>query len=247
MDEHDDLTTSLLELASIVAGTATLEQTLSRIVGFAIELIRSADCGVLSLSDDGSHVDGSVVIVVTDTLADAADQARDAAGEGPAVTAVAEQGVVIAGALASDSRWPRFAGRVARLGINSALAVPLSLDGTRLGSMSLYARAPHAFAEADAQLALEYARPAAAVARNAHILARSEAQIRQLDEALRTRPVIDQAIGIIRLRTGKSEAEALSRLVEISHTEQRKVSEIAREIVDEAVRTANARRRISRR
>lgn len=242
MDEHDDLTTSLLELASIVAGTATLEQTLSRIVGFAMQLIRTADCGVLSLFEEGSGVG-----VTTDALADAAEQARIAAGEGPAMTAVAEQRPAVSGALASDGRWPRFAGRAARLGINSALAVPLSLDGTMLGAMSLYARAPSAFDDADAHMALEYARPAAAVARNAHVLARSEAQIRQLDEALRIRPVIDQAIGIIRLRTGKSEAEAFSRLAEISNTEQRKVSEIAKEIVEEAVRSAHARRRIGRR
>jgi transcriptional regulator with GAF, ATPase, and Fis domain len=240
MDEHDDLTTSVLELASLVADHATLEATLSRILGFATQLIHAADGGVLTLLDGGPGV-----TVSTDALVAAAEQARLEAVEGPSVTVVAAQRVVVSGSLGTDRAWPKFGGRAARLGIHSALSVPLTLNETMLGVMTLYARARNAFGPGDAVVAQDYARPAAAVARNAHVLARSEVQINQLNEALRIRPVIDQAIGIIRLRTGKSAAEAFQRLCEISNAEHIKVSDVARDMVEEAVRSANARRRTS--
>jgi AmiR/NasT family two-component response regulator len=63
----------------------------------------------------------------------------------------------------------------------------------------------------------------------------------QLQTALSTRPVIDQAIGLIRGRTGRSAEDAFTQLREISQTEHRKLAEVAQQLVDEAVRRARAR------
>jgi AmiR/NasT family two-component response regulator len=90
--------------------------------------------------------------------------------------------------------------------------------------------------------AQRYAAPAAVVIRNAEVLADSRAEIEQLRNALLVRPVIDQAIGIIRSRTGKSEAEAFERLRVISNRVHVRVSEMAARIVDDAVRRAQQRR-----
>jgi len=60
---------------------------------------------------------------------------------------------------------------------------------------------------------------------------------------LRTRAVIDQAIGIVRSRSGGTEQEAFERLSRISQTEHIKLSEVAERLVDEAVRRARARQR----
>jgi GAF domain-containing protein len=238
MDEYDDLTTNLVELASLVADSAPLEQTLSRIAGYAMHLIRSADGAVLTLLGDGS-----AMTVATDPLVAAADEAQQAAGQSPSLTAADGRRVVLAASLGGDPAWPRFGSRVARLGIHSALAFPLTLDTALVGVLTLYGRAKGAFGPDDVRIMQDYARPVAAVARNAQVLARSEIQIEQLNEALRVRPVIDQAIGMIRLRTGKSEQEAFQRLREISKAEHVKVSAVAQHIVDEAVRAANIRRR----
>jgi AmiR/NasT family two-component response regulator len=53
--------------------------------------------------------------------------------------------------------------------------------------------------------------------------------------------VIDQAIGLIRGRTGATADEAFARLKEISQTEHTKLVEVAQRIIDEAVRRARAR------
>ena len=58
---------------------------------------------------------------------------------------------------------------------------------------------------------------------------------------LQTRAVIDQAIGIVRSRSGGTEQEAFERLTRISQNEHIKLFEVAERLVDEAVRRARAR------
>ena len=77
---------------------------------------------------------------------------------------------------------------------------------------------------------------------NAQILTHALALTAQLQAALSTRPVIDQAIGLIRGRSGRSAEEAFTQLRSISQSEHRKLAEVAQHIVDEAVRRARARR-----
>ncbi len=86
-----------------------------------------------------------------------------------------------------------------------------------------------------------FATPAAISVLNAQILAQSQRLARQLQAALTTRPIIDQAIGVLRSRSGATAAEAFERLRTISQTEHRKLNEVAANIVDEAAARARAR------
>jgi AmiR/NasT family two-component response regulator len=58
---------------------------------------------------------------------------------------------------------------------------------------------------------------------------------------LETRGVIDRAVGIMMSRSGGTEQEALERLRALSQHEHRRLAVVARQIVDEAVRRAEAR------
>ena len=57
-----------------------------------------------------------------------------------------------------------------------------------------------------------------------------------------SRAVIDQAIGIIRARSGVDASEAFDRLARMSQKENVKLSLLAERLVEEAVRRARARR-----
>ncbi|WP_428341326.1 ANTAR domain-containing protein [Mycobacterium sp.] len=76
---------------------------------------------------------------------------------------------------------------------------------------------------------------------NAQVIAAARDTAEQLQRALVSRKTIDQAIGIIRARSGGTEEEAFNRLRRISQTENIKLHEVARRILDEAVRRADAR------
>lgn len=137
--------------------------------------------------------------------------------------------------------WPQFGPRVGRLGIHSALSLPLLLPDQVVGAINVYAHEKNVFDEHAAQLGELFAGPAAVAVHNAQVLARAQTLAAQLQVALSTRPVIDQAIGIVRGRTGASADEAFERLRAISQTEHTKLSEVAQHIVEEAVRRARAR------
>ena len=75
------------------------------------------------------------------------------------------------------------------------------------------------------------------------MLAQTQRLAARLQSALETRGVIDRAVDIMMSRTGGTEDEATARLRTLSQNEHRKLAVVARHIIDEAVRRAQARHR----
>lgn len=122
------------------------------------------------------------------------------------------------------------------------MALPLLIADQVVGSINCYAYDQDAFGEHAVRLGSLFAGPAAVAVYNAQVLAEARDTADQLQRALVSRTVIDQAIGIIRARSGGTAEEAFGRLRQISQTENTKLHEVARRIVEEAVRRARARR-----
>jgi GAF domain-containing protein len=125
--------------------------------------------------------------------------------------------------------------------MHSALALPLIVGDQVIGSINAYAESRDAFAEHAVQLGSQFARPAAVSVYNAQLLAIAYERTLRLQRALGSRSVIDQAIGILRSRSGDSADEAFERLTYISQTENLKLHTVAQRLVDEATRRARAR------
>jgi GAF domain-containing protein len=125
--------------------------------------------------------------------------------------------------------------------VHSVVSLPLVTPDGVVGAMNVYAQAKNAFDDRAAELGMIFAAPAAIAVQNAHVLAQARRLAEQLQAALETRGVVDRAVGIMMSRSGGTDAEALERLREMSQSEHRKLSVVARSIVDEAVRRANAR------
>lgn len=83
--------------------------------------------------------------------------------------------------------------------------------------------------------------PAAVAVHNAHTLSQAIALTAQLQRALAARSVIDEAVGLIRSRTGVSSAQARERLQTMSQHAHVKMIDVAHQLVDEAARRARAR------
>ena len=161
--------------------------------------------------------------------------------EGPCITAASERRTVRSGSLGGEKLWPRFGPRVGRLGVHSVLSL-LPPDQV-VGAINVYAHDKDVFDEHAAQLGELFAKPAAVAVHNAQVLAQAQALSVQLQTALSTRAMIDQAIGLIRGRTGRSAEDAFAQLRAISQTEHRKLADVAQHMVDEAIRRARARAR----
>ena len=238
-----DLQAGLAGLAGLVTGSLGLDELLARVATFATNAIPGADgAGVTLLNVEGGADHRVVALASSDPFVTEIDEIQYVTvNEGPCITAALEGRTVRSGSLGGEKMWPRFGPRVGRLGVHSALSLPLLLPDQVIGAINVYAHGKDIFDEHAAQLGELFAAPAAVAVHNAQVLTQARALAGQLQKALSTRPVIDQAIGLIRGRTGATADEAFARLREISQTEHTKLAEVAQRIVDEAVRRARAR------
>lgn len=238
-----DLRAGMDRLASLVADSLDLPQVLAEVAESAVRAVPGADgAGVTALNTCLRENRVVALAASVPFVAEIEAIQYTTLNEGPSITAALQGRPVWSGSLGGNKMWPRFGPRVGRLGVHSVLAVPLLLPRRVVGAISVYARGKDVFDESAVRFGELFAKPAAVAVHNARVLADALALTGQLQAALSTRPVIDQAVGIIRARTGRSAVEAFATLRATSQSEQRKLSDVAEQIVDEAVRRARVRR-----
>lgn len=238
----EDLTVSLTGLSGLLTDHRPLGDTLIEVAQFAVDAIPGADGAGLTMLED----DRAQTVVSTSEFVHAVDDVQYGLGEGPCLKAVASGVTQTSGSLGGDPRWPHFGPRIGRMGVHSVLSLPLLLPGPAaddrvIGAMNVYARAKNAFGPDAVRIGELFARPAAVSVHNAQVLAQSQRLAAQLAEALHSRAVIDQALGVLMSRSGATPQEAFDRLRTMSQTQHVKVAEVARVLVDEAVRRARSR------
>lgn len=114
---------------------------------------------------------------------------------------------------------------------DNTVSLPLVVDDVTIGALNLYADTPAPLSEADVERAHTFAQQAAI----ALALQRRESAHLELDdelqEALVTRSVIDQAMGVLMRARRISGREALRSLREVSQKTNRKVYVLAAELI----------------
>lgn len=237
-----ELQASLADLAGLVTGSRSLSDVLTSVATYAAHAIPGADgAGVtlLRVEPPGHRVEA---LAASHPFVAEIDEIQYVTlNEGPCITAALEGRTVRSGSLGGEKMWPRFGPRVGRLGVHSALSLPLLLPGKVVGAINVYARGKDVFDDHARNLGEQFASPAAVAVHNAQVLAQAQKLTLHLQTALSTRSIIDQAIGLMRGRTGGSADEALARLKDLSHGEHTKLVVVAQRLVDEAVRRAGIR------
>ncbi len=225
-DAFDDLDDAswpdLIRLArSLHVANAELQPTLDAIVATAVETIGPARHAGLILLLRGTLVPQATAGEPPRVL----DELQRSTGTGPCIDAARDQTVVVLDDTAVDSRWPEFSARAAELGVASMVCVPLWVNQTRLGTLSLFAEKPHAFDDRHRRLAELFATHAA--------LALGDAQrTAQLTEALGNRDLIGQAKGILMERMRITADDAFECLSHASQLVNRKLTVVAQHLVE---------------
>ena len=241
-----DLRAGLHGLAGMVSGGRGVFELLGEVAEFAAHAIPGVDgAGVGLIDADQGRATLQKASATAEFVHEIDVVQYDELREGPCITSMQSRRATVSGSLGSDSRWPRFGGRVARMGVHSALSLPLMVGQHVIGAINAYATSQDAFGEHAVRLGSQFAGPAAVSIYNAQLLVGARERAEQLQQALESRAVIDQAIGIIRSRSGASAEWAFARLVRMSQSENTKLYVIAERLVTEAVRRAQVRRRQS--
>lgn len=233
-----ELQGSLDGLSRVLMGAQPLAATLTEVAVFAASAIPGADGAGLTMLESAHRN----VMVASTGFVQAVDEVQYGLGEGPCIEAVKARQTQVCGSLGGETRWPRFGPRAGRLGVHSALSLPLVVTDKVIGALNVYGRHHDAFSVAAISIGEKFSIPAAVTVANAQVLEQSRRVAEQLEQALDSRTVIDQAIGILMSRSGATADEAFDNLRKMSQSEETKLVDVARALVAQAVTRARARR-----
>lgn len=221
MGASPDLASSLAAAAAAINSAESLPETLDAIAKATRASVPGFDHVGISIR----HRDGRIETMAgTDELVWELDRLQYGLNEGPCVTAIQSEPLVIVPHLAHEQRWPRYVPEAVKQGLRAQLAVQLFSDAERRGGLNLYSTQSEEIDE-EAPRAAELFATHAAIA-----LGRAQRE-EDLNQALGTRKIIGQALGILMERYSIDEDRAFQFLVRASSTGNIKVRDIAQEIV----------------
>ena len=217
-----DLATALAQMARDLLTQRTVQQTLDRIVAYAVDLVDGCDrAGVLAIESGGLRT-----LAASDDVAVASDAIQLEVGEGPCLdSALRDERVFRIADMATDARWRRYSSRAHELGIGSAMGFLLYTREHNLGALNLYGSKRSAFTEQSEHIGWLLASHAAV----AFASARSDAQLHQ---AIISRQEIGEALGIVMERHKVTEQEAFDLLRRQSQDRNVKLRELARRLTE---------------
>ncbi|HWD04416.1 MAG TPA: GAF and ANTAR domain-containing protein [Amycolatopsis sp.] len=152
--------------------------------------------------------------------------------EGPCADCFTGRAPVLVSDIARDTRWPRFAAAAARSGFASVHALPLRLRKQTIGALSLYGDRPGHLPADDVALAQGLADTATIGILHERAIRHEETLSEQLQNALDSRVVIEQAKGILAATGGIGMDRAFQALRDCSRSSQRRLGDIARALAD---------------
>jgi GAF domain-containing protein len=139
---------------------------------------------------------------------------------------------------AAGDRWPRFAPRATTLGFHAVHAFPLRLRGQTIGAMNVFGAAKGGgFHDTDVTVMQALADVASIALIQERAIRRGEALTEQLQGALNSRVVIEQAKGAVAQARGISVDEAFGSIRSYARSNNRRLTEVAHTII---ARPANA-------
>jgi GAF domain-containing protein len=232
----DEVTGDLAELAEVLTGEEDLDRVLQR----GVDQVASAVPGADMVSVSVLRGDVAETVAASNALVWAIDQDQYAAADGPCLEAARTGQVVRTGVAEAERRWPQFTRSARAAGVASYLSYPLMIGADFAGALNLYSEQPHGFADFDVALLRLYVTAVSAAIANARLYTRARELAWQLRQALDSRAVIDQAIGVLIAQTGISADQAFAELTRRSQNTNVKLREVATRLVASQQRRGRA-------
>jgi GAF domain-containing protein len=208
------------EIAASLHESDTFEETLDKVLEFALKAVGGDYAGVLFVRH--GQVD---TVAVTDPVVARVDQLQTQLEDGPDVALARDRRSVLVEDTRTESRWPRWAKAAAEAGVRSMVGARLYIRGDVMGSMNVYAERPGNFTEDDQAVAQVLARHAAIALSNVE---EQSGLLRALD----SRKLIGMAEGILMERFDLDDDHAFGVLRRYSQTRNIKLRDVAQIIVD---------------
>ncbi len=201
------LARALVELADTLVADFDVVELLTRLADRCVEVLEVGAAGLMLAGPDGEL---RVMASSSETMR-MLELFELQAKEGPCLECYRSGAPVLGADLAvMGSRWPHFAAEALAAGFRSVQALPMRLRGTVIGALNLFAADPDEMRRVD----IESAQALADVATIAILQQRKSQQSQvlneQLQHALNSRIVIEQAKGMVAERESLNMQQAFS-------------------------------------
>jgi GAF domain-containing protein len=236
LERLDGVTVALSGLREVLDREEAVGQVLQR----GVDQITSAIPSAALASVTVLRGDDAETVACSSERVWAIDSDQYAAGEGPCLQAARTGEIVRVGVEQARERWPEFARSAQLAGVASYLSAPLIVDDEFAGSLNLYSEKPHGFGELDEALLRLYVTAATAALANARRYAEVRVLAEQLGQALESREMIGQAVGVLMARRGVSAEQAFQDLARQSQNTNTKLRELAASVVASTRRPTGA-------
>ncbi|WP_369137162.1 ANTAR domain-containing protein [Modestobacter versicolor] len=218
---------ALEQLARLSLREHTLESVLQTVVDLA-ERVLPGDLGTsVTLVVDGRPSTPSSSSPLALTL----DREQYRRGQGPCLHAAVTGELVEIAETATEQRWAGWCRAAEGHGVGSSLSVPLSISERVAAGLNVYSRETYAFGTRAQSAALQFAPFASVAVANVHAHQDLQAMAGNLQLALGSRAVIDQAKGILIERHRLTADQAFAALTAVSMRTNTKLRDVAERLV----------------
>jgi GAF domain-containing protein len=222
------LAAAFVTLADTLVADYDVAELLQRLVDTCAELLSATAAGLL-LTTDSATLE---VIASTSEQSRLVDLMQVKAGAGPSLECVATGHPVSVGDVSTvTDAWSSFRDEALAQGFHSAHAYPLRLRGTVIGTLTLLRTESGVFSAEDSSVAQGLADVATIGILHERALRESDVVQKQLQHALNSRVVIEQAKGVVAQIRGVDMDEAFRLMREFARGNNRGLRSIAEAIV----------------
>jgi transcriptional regulator with GAF, ATPase, and Fis domain len=231
VERYEQLANAFVGLADTLVADYDAVELAQQLVDSAMMLLPIAAAGIV-LSD--AH-GGLQVFASSSEETRLLELLQVEADVGPCLQAFRTGHQVLVEDLSADAgRWPAFAARAAEYRYRSVCALPLRLREERVGALNLFRTEVGTLLPADIAIGQALADVAAIGILSHRMLRHSEEVSRQLQTALNTRVVIEQAKGVLAERGSLDMDRAFTVLRFYARTTHQRLADVARAVVEGA-------------
>ena len=227
--EHSvDAQAAFDELARLVLSEQSMDGLLQRIA----ELAKNVVPGASEVSVNLVAKDQATTIAATGPVAVALDERQYDDASGPCLHATQAGTATCIPDMRIETRWPAFARAAVEAGVLSSLSTPILLQQPATAALNIYGTEPGVFSAEVAALAQSFASYAGVAVGNMHLYESTRTLAEQLQAAMESRALIEQAKGVLMGQRRCPAEEAFDVLVTLSQQSNRTLREVAQALVD---------------
>lgn len=218
-----DSETRILDVSAALARAlrpADLDQTLRNITEAAVQVLPQVDHASITIRRADGRLDSRAV---TDDLLLDLDAKQYEWREGPCYDGATDWPHAISSDLEHDERYPRYGPAAVAAGIRSQAGLRLYENPRSVGALNLYSRSVGALDDLRTLSALFAHQAAVAIA--------YAGEMQDIDEAVRARTMIGQAVGVVMERYGLTDDRAFAFLTRLAAHRNVTLRLVAQEIV----------------